>query len=54
MIISITCALVTASLLSMLFRSTRSIGILCVSALSYMYPFVMVPLGSGRNFHLSL
>lgn len=44
MIISITCALVTASVLSLLFNSTRSVGILCVSALSYLYPYVVLPL----------
>lgn len=44
MIISITCALVTASVLSLLFNSTRSVGVLCVSALAFLYPYVVLPL----------
>jgi len=36
--IALTCALVTASILCMLFASTRSIGVLCVTLLCFLYP----------------
>jgi hypothetical protein len=36
--IAITCALVTSAVLCMLFASTRSIGVLCVTVLCFIYP----------------
>ena len=38
MIVSLTCALITASVLSLFFRSTQGVGIICVSALAFLYP----------------
>jgi len=48
MITSLTCALVTASVLSLFFRSTQGIGVLCVTALTFLYPIpamILVALG---------
>jgi len=43
MILSLTCALVTAAVLSMFFRSTQGIGIICITVLTFLYPIpVMV------------
>jgi len=43
MILSMTCALVTAAVLSMFFRSTQGIGIICITVLTFLYPIpVMV------------
>jgi hypothetical protein len=51
--LSITISLITASVLSLSFNSTRSIGIICVTALCYFYPFyVMPPVLIGTAFYL--
>lgn len=46
MITSLTCALVTAAVLSMLFRSTRGIGIICVTVLTFLYPIPSMTLAA--------
>lgn len=46
MITSLTCALVTASVLSMMFRSTRAIGIICVTVLTFLYPIPTMTLAA--------
>ena len=40
--IALTCALITGSILSMLFANTRIIGIICVTVLTFLYPIPMV------------
>ena len=37
-----TSALITGSILSMLFPNTRTIGIICVAVLTFLYPIPMV------------
>lgn len=44
MITSLTCALATAAVLSLLFRSTQSIGIICVTVLTFLYPIPLISL----------
>lgn len=46
MITSLTCALVTAAVLSMMFRSTRAIGIICVTVLTFLYPIPSMTLAA--------
>jgi hypothetical protein len=54
MIISLTCALVTAAVLSMMFRSTRGIGIICVTVLTFLYPIpVMILVAIGIAAYLT-
>ena len=53
MIVSLTCALITASILSLFFRSTQGIGIICVSALAFLYPLptmIVVAIGIAIYF----
>ena len=40
--IELTSALITGSILSMLFPTTRTIGIICVAALTFLFPIPMV------------
>ena len=40
--IELTSALITGSILSMLFPNTRTIGIICVAVLTFLYPIPMV------------
>jgi len=44
MILSLTCALVTAAVLSMFFRSTQGIGIICITVLTFLYPIPVMAL----------
>jgi hypothetical protein len=48
MIISLTCALIIAAVLSLFFRSTQGIGIICITVLTFLYPIpamILVALG---------
>lgn len=51
--ISITCALVTAAVLCMLFASTRNMGVLFVTILCFLYPIpvILVLIGVGIVFY---
>jgi hypothetical protein len=40
--IELTSALITGSILSMLFSNTRTVGIICVAVLTFLYPIPMV------------
>ena len=40
--IELTSALITGSVLSMLFPTTRTIGIICVAVLTFLYPIPSV------------
>lgn len=40
--IALTCALITAAVLSMCFPQTRSIGIICVTVLCFLYPIPVI------------
>jgi len=46
MILSLTCALVTAAVLSMFFRSTQGIGIICITVLTFLYPIPVMVLAA--------
>jgi len=46
MILSLTCALVTAAVLSMFFRSTQGIGIICITVLAFLYPIPVMALAA--------
>jgi hypothetical protein len=53
MIISLTCALVTAAVLSMFFRATQGIGIICITILTFLYPIpamIVVAIGIAVYF----
>nr|WP_321464594.1 hypothetical protein [uncultured Desulfobulbus sp.] len=54
MIVSLTCALITAAVLSMFFRSTQGIGIICITVLTFLYPIpamVLVAVGIAIYFY---
>lgn len=38
----IVCALVTGSILAMLFSNTRTVGIICIAVLTFLFPIPMV------------
>lgn len=40
--IALTCALVTAGILSMFFANTRCIGIICITVLCFLYPIPVI------------
>ena len=40
--IALTCALVNASVTSMLLPSTRPAGVICLTVLGYLFPFATV------------
>jgi hypothetical protein len=49
-----TCALITAAVLSLLFRSTQGIGIICVTVLTFLYPItvmILVVIGIAIYFY---
>ncbi|ADW17193.1 hypothetical protein Despr_1021 [Desulfobulbus propionicus DSM 2032] len=46
MILSLTCALITAAVLSMFFRSTQGIGIICITVLAFLYPIPVMVLAT--------
>ena len=53
MIVSLTCALITASVLSLFFRSTQGIGIICITILTFLYPIpVMALVAVGITLYL--
>lgn len=53
MIFSLTCALITASIMSLFFRSTQGIGIICITVLTFLYPIpVMVVAAVGIAIYL--
>lgn len=53
MITSLTCALITASILSMFFRSTQGIGIICITVLTFLYPIpIMAVVAVGIALYL--
>jgi hypothetical protein len=48
--VELTSALITGSILSMLFPNTRTIGIICVAVLTFLYPIpavIVVLIGMG-------
>ena len=48
--IALTCALITGAILSLLIPSTRSIGIGCVTILTFLFPIpmtILVVIGMG-------
>lgn len=52
--VALTCALTTAAVLSMCFPQTRSIGIVCVTALCFMYPIPvsLILIGGGIIYYV--